>query len=450
MNVYANSRYPSTLPETLRLRPGGLTPQQLRVYEDFMRLPRPEIDRGRPRDAKSDAPLSAEDNDNGPLLVPKVMEKFLAIVEDLKNVVANYPAEEDPQGILANLDVQSLIKQIRVITVRSVIREEAAINISQKLVSLLLETTSEVERIVYAFTLEKILELSNKTIKEVNSWFIYANDERKFNVDVYRILLKAGVLNIVDVDAFLARLIDSGSATDKDFVLKFLAESTLTENASFSIHEFFLTYGVMRKMVVLNQANEQVASTVDVMKSKLNYSINFEDSSMLRDQLINIFGDWIRTSTHPASNEFIQTSFIRHLLQQKILQVDDVSALFFRVCTEVTIERCLENLNNPAIPLNMAYTQVDALSKFIIVLVKNIPPTETGSFSRVNLFTKILSIILLVLVNTHELLKVDFNQKPFYRLFSSLLTDIHNEEEALKAVHLPMMSAFWYSICSLY
>jgi len=40
MTVYAASRYPSTLPESLRLKAGGLTLSQLRVYEDFGRLSR--------------------------------------------------------------------------------------------------------------------------------------------------------------------------------------------------------------------------------------------------------------------------------------------------------------------------------------------------------------------------------------------------------------------------
>lgn len=40
MAVYASSRYPSTLPESLRLKPNGLSSHQLRVYEDFARIPR--------------------------------------------------------------------------------------------------------------------------------------------------------------------------------------------------------------------------------------------------------------------------------------------------------------------------------------------------------------------------------------------------------------------------
>jgi CCR4-NOT transcription complex subunit 1 len=40
MSVYAQGRYPSSLPEVLRPKPGHLQPVQQRVYEDFARLPR--------------------------------------------------------------------------------------------------------------------------------------------------------------------------------------------------------------------------------------------------------------------------------------------------------------------------------------------------------------------------------------------------------------------------
>ena len=50
MSVYAASRYPQTLPESLKLKPHGLSTNQLKVYEDFITLPKMilamEMDRG--------------------------------------------------------------------------------------------------------------------------------------------------------------------------------------------------------------------------------------------------------------------------------------------------------------------------------------------------------------------------------------------------------------------
>ena len=40
MSIFTNGRYPASLPEALRPKPGGLLPAQRRVYEDFGRIPR--------------------------------------------------------------------------------------------------------------------------------------------------------------------------------------------------------------------------------------------------------------------------------------------------------------------------------------------------------------------------------------------------------------------------
>ena len=40
MSIFTSGRYPASLPEALRPKPGGLQPAQRRVYEDFNRIPR--------------------------------------------------------------------------------------------------------------------------------------------------------------------------------------------------------------------------------------------------------------------------------------------------------------------------------------------------------------------------------------------------------------------------
>merc|ERR1740117_2605323 len=40
MSIFTSGRYPASLPEALRPKPGGLQPAQRRVYEDFGRIPR--------------------------------------------------------------------------------------------------------------------------------------------------------------------------------------------------------------------------------------------------------------------------------------------------------------------------------------------------------------------------------------------------------------------------
>lgn len=85
MSIFGASRYPSLLPESLKLKPGGLTLSQVRVYEDFMRIsvpgsPAPESERAA-RTAESHFGNQASEQptyDNIPtaMSTQQAMEKF--------------------------------------------------------------------------------------------------------------------------------------------------------------------------------------------------------------------------------------------------------------------------------------------------------------------------------------------------------------------------------------
>lgn len=85
MSIFGASRYPSLLPESLKLKPGGLTLSQIRVYEDFMRItvpgsPAPDSERVA-RAAESHfgnqpSEQPAYDNVSTALSTQQAMEKF--------------------------------------------------------------------------------------------------------------------------------------------------------------------------------------------------------------------------------------------------------------------------------------------------------------------------------------------------------------------------------------
>ncbi|KAG0302024.1 hypothetical protein BGZ98_007861, partial [Dissophora globulifera] len=110
MATYQSSRYPAGLPEALRIRPTGLSPQQLRVYDDFARLPRqaailPVFDADRavrtPLTAKADVgqaypfhtnDLAAYNNAPIPLSAHQALEKFAQIISELDKLISLSPS----------------------------------------------------------------------------------------------------------------------------------------------------------------------------------------------------------------------------------------------------------------------------------------------------------------------------------------------------------------------
>ncbi len=129
-----------------------------------------------------------------------------------------------------------------------------------------------------------------------------------------------------------------------------------------------------------------------------------------------------------------------------------MSSLFFRVCIEISVERYVKLKGNAAVPPMLAYQAVDAYARLIVLLIRtfNDPnPNVNASAARLNLTTKILSIIVLVLVHMHEQQRHTFNQKPFFRLFATLLHDLHINEMQLQSIYFQILSAMRYANATL-
>lgn len=132
--------------------------------------------------------------------------------------------------------------------------------------------------------------------------------------------------------------------------------------------------------------------------------------------------------------------------QQGILKAEAISPLFFRVCTEICIESYVKAKAAPGLPPAMSFQAVDAFARLIVLLVRyHVDPSGTDhNHARLNLTAKILSIIVLVLVHSHEQQRTQFNQRPFFRLFSTLLNDLNMFERDLQPIYIQILSAVRY------
>lgn len=93
---------------------------------------------------------------------------------------------------------------------------------------LLYRSDTALAREVYVALLERLCSLSLKVAKEVTAWLVYAEDERKFNVPVTTALVQARLVNIVELDAQLAKFISRDFRPSAvDFAARFIADCML-------------------------------------------------------------------------------------------------------------------------------------------------------------------------------------------------------------------------------
>ncbi|KAJ3079072.1 hypothetical protein HDU99_000192 [Rhizoclosmatium hyalinum] len=192
--------------------------------------------------------------------------------------------------------------------------------------------------------------------------------------------------------------------------------------------------------------NEAISSLLGEIKSRFSVtSLKTKDgkdleSPQLRENLTILFDEWVKMYHHPSSSEKTHKEYVLQLQAMGVLQEEDISSMFFRVCTELSVDLYIQAKATPNAPFS-PFQAVDAFARLIVLLVRYHAESAgpNGNAAKLDLTTKILYIIVLVLVHSHEQRRGQFNQRPFFRLFSSLLNDLNLFEDQLQAVYYQIL-----------
>jgi CCR4-NOT transcription complex subunit 1 len=151
----------------------------------------------------------------------------------------------------------------------------------------------------------------------------------------------------------------------------------------------------------------------------------------------------VRLFQHSPNAEKSFIDFVTQLQTQGILKGEEISSMFFRVCTEVSVDSYIKQKAVGGSVATGIFAPCDAFSKLVVLMIKyHADPNGTNKEqAKVHYLTKILSIIVLVLAQSHEELGAHFQQKPFFRIFSSLLHDLSLAEASLQTAYYHSLAA---------
>lgn len=161
----------------------------------------------------------------------------------------------------------------------------------------------------------------------------------------------------------------------------------------------------------------------------------------MREKLVGWFHQWVMIFQRSHTPEKSFVPFITQLTKQGILKAEEMSSLFFRVCAESSVNSYIKYAPN-----NASFQALDALSRLITYMIKYHGDAQgvNNDQAKVHYLTKILSIFVLVLANMHEEQGANFQQKPFFRFFSSLINDFHAMEAQLGSAYFQLLLAIRY------
>ncbi|EJD53329.1 Not1-domain-containing protein [Auricularia subglabra TFB-10046 SS5] len=455
------SNVTNNLPDLLRVKAGGLSGQQLHVYGEFSgdaskrrMISRPgstasftRSDRVPPSNYSLEqvgapevdymVPLS-----QGPVrLSPQEMlERFTHLMAEVDNVLGQSP-QQSLTMLPQNHPLKVLGRQIEGLA-QSADNEDTLLNFSQRIVHALFKVSTQLGRDFYTAMLERLCRTSEKVAHEALPWLLYSEDERKFSVPVIATLMRAGLIPLVEHDTHLAKLIvRTNNPAIIDFAVGLIrqltsAESSLTDS---TLAKFHNSIDALRQSVRENKGTDAARRLIeDIFRVRAPQAVvaQQERTRPNQQELSAWFMKWVQILQRSASAEKSFVTFIQQLTKEGVLNGDEHTFAFFRVSAEA----CIDNYRKQTSTGNLTniFQPIDALSRLIALLVKYHGESSQDSF-KIKLLSKILTIIVLVLAHAHETQGADFQQKPFFRFFSSFLNDLHSMEANLGSTYFQIL-----------
>jgi CCR4-NOT transcription complex subunit 1 len=450
--AYASSHYLAMLPESLRMKPSGLTSLQMRVYEDFMRIPHgtaaPFNETARPllprQEIHAVTTNQGLESDNAAVSIVQVIEKAPGLVNDLNRLLLENTGSS-LQSLSAQHPVKIAVQQLFWLISQSGNPDESCLIFSEKIVKALFLSDSSLTREVYVLVLRRLADFSKPLANELAEWFMYSVDPEKYNVAVTFAILNADIITCLELDLHLSRQLEAGWEGFLQFVLQLLKECCVSQNAVYSYIDFLHTFETLRKPKFVQMKEvDTFLSEVNSISALSRFDDVPKDGAHLKEHYVFLFKEWFTAFCHPASSEKFHLDFVSKLYLTGLFNDESFAPLFFRTSIELSVESFTSIKLSGATSGN-PYQAIDAFSRLAVLLIMNNKDPQHGELlPEVNFAVKIFSVIVLVLIHSQEQNANDFDQKPLLRILSSILNDLKPFETEKPTVYQQILCSIRY------
>ena len=461
----ATSRWSTYIPEPYKQTPGGLNQQQLDIYQNFAPQARgghvatgsadsgkqipdvlqepsfpnipnlptpaeapavpqqpPPLQPGRPMPMAANARSAAQTNG---YIDPRTLQDHIQeLIVELGRT-----AEANPGQRFHDLARDSpVVEQLNRIV--NLVRSSPSVDdftfVAAAVVCPLLygnNSTSRFEVEVLLQLLKQMCHLSEVTHGKLIVFFRQQPDEKILNVPVTAALLESGLLEFMSVDNILAQGLQNRKI-EALHVLSGLLDTLLFGPEPVALRaDFFNSLAEMGQWLSQDENLEPARSIMGHLHEASNpQSLSLEPSDQLKleSQMQYIFSEWATIFGQVGPADKVLVGFIVQLHERKDLDQAENIILFLRHAVEVAVE----SLERPHVDTSFAphsvFSTVDALAFLIVLLVKHKGESLGPKGSKASYMKSILSLLVLVM-NNHSVMRGDrFNQKAFFRVFSTV------------------------------
>ncbi|XWS60105.1 hypothetical protein CRYUN_Cryun07bG0005900 [Craigia yunnanensis] len=351
------------------------------------------------------------------------------------------------------ISLKRVVFQIPKIILKCVSRDEAALAIAQKVFKSIYENASNNLHVgSHILILSAIRDVCKLVVKEVTSWVIYSDEDRKFNTNITIGLMRKGLLNLAEYNKHMEKLIDAEkNNTATEFAISLL-ETLLVQESSLTLSELPNLIDSLAKIAARPGAPESLQKLVEIAKNPPENAASPSGNSVGRNAREKKSSD--HSVTRRDGNVNAESMGV------------DLAGFYDQECS---VAHCLSSerisssltLTLPQTAHDLSFLIVDVYAKLVVVILKYRATAhllskvclgffcvfcsvscghQLNEFSFMTMW-HIFQLTVRVIQRNVDEKKASFNTWPYFRLFVNWLLDLVSPHAVLDGANFQVLIA---------
>lgn len=283
---------------------------------------------------------------------------------------------------------------------------------------------------IFVVILDRLCEYSPSTAKDVTWWMVHSVDQRKFNMPVIFSLMRVQLVSPTKLDGPIGKLIQESQSP---VLVKFAATLLLKvfsadEPRPIALRsDFAVTLSALSKYVGDDGSTEAIQATAardelfEFLKKSTLPSLptiaNKPPSMYVQSGYL--FAEWTKLLGHGDETVALQKNFIDALFHNGFLTEPSKVEVFFKAATEISAGSFSAEHEIRSRTQREVFLAVDCLATLIIRVVLRF--SKAKAEDAIEWLKTVIGVTSLVLIEEHELAKANWNERAYFRIFSTML-----------------------------
>ncbi|KAL0654744.1 LOW QUALITY PROTEIN: hypothetical protein Bca4012_097435 [Brassica carinata] len=330
------------------------------------------------------------------------LDKYHIVMQKMEDLVANNAGDGEIQVLECISGYgEVVVSEVPEIILRCISRDEAALAVAQKAFKALYENASSSLHVSANLAiLVAIRDVCKRVVKELTSWVIYSEEERKLNKDITIGLIQRELLNLAEYNVHMAKHLDGGrNKRATDFSISLL-QSLVTEESSV-ISELHSLVDALAKLSSKSGSPESLQQLIDIIRNPVTNTSGLSDSASGNEN-----------NDRQSKDEKVVCNTTANTEENASWEYVDADPAGFRN-RELSVAHCISSEEissgagqSPQQAQSPSFLIIDIYAKLVFSVLK------------------IMAVTVRSIQKDAEDKKTSLNPRPYFRLFINWLLDL--------------------------